>query len=134
MQATFATDHKRWLSMGNPHIVFFVRDVAKIPLARLGPMIEFHQAFSRRINAHFVQVHSRSEVTMRTWERGTGITLACGTGACAVCVAGAAEGLTDREIVAHLPGGDLNLRWDERTNHVFKTGPATEIFRGTWCE
>ena len=134
MQATSGTLQMRWLSMGNPHIVFFVKDVAKIPLARLGPMIEFHAAFPRRINAHFVQVHSRGEVTMRPWERGSGITLACGTGACAVCVAGAAEGLTDREILAHLPGGDLSLRWDERTNHVFKTGPATEVFRGEWCE
>jgi diaminopimelate epimerase len=122
----------RWLSMGNPHIVFFVQDVAKIPLQQVGPMIELHQAFPRRINAHFVQIHSRSEVTMRTWERGTGITLACGTGAAAVCVAGASLDRTDREILAHLPGGDLRLRWDEQSNHVFKTGPATEVFSGEW--
>src|SRR6185503_5597475 len=87
----------RWLSMGNPHIVFFVRDVAKVPLQQVGPMIELHHAFPRRINAHFVQAHSRGEVTMRTWERGTGVTLACGTGASAVCVAGATLDLTDRE-------------------------------------
>jgi diaminopimelate epimerase len=134
MQASSATLHMRWLSMGNPHIVFCVSDVKAIPLERLGPMIEHHSAFTRRINAHFVQVHSPGEVTMRTWERGSGTTLACGTGASAVCVAGVLTGLTDREILAHLPGGDLNLRWDEKTNHVFKTGPATEVFRGVWCE
>jgi diaminopimelate epimerase len=134
MQTTSATLSMRWLSMGKPHIVFFVSDVNAIPLERLGPMIEHHSAFPKRINAHFVQVHSRGEVTMRTWERGSGITLACGTGASAVCVAGAAEGLTDRGILAHLPGGDLTLRWDEKTNHVFKTGPATEVFRGEWNE
>jgi diaminopimelate epimerase len=122
----------RWLSMGNPHIVFFVTDVKSIALEEIGPLIETHRAFPRRINVHVVQVHSRNEITMRTWERGTGITLACGTGASAVCVAGASLDLTDREILAHLPGGDLKLRWDERTNHVFKTGPATEVFSGEW--
>jgi diaminopimelate epimerase len=122
----------KFLSMGNPHIAFFVRDLKKIPLERVGPLVELHAAFPRRINAHFVQVHSRRIVTMRTWERGTGITLACGTGASAVCAAGAALNLTDREILAHLPGGDLNLRWDEKTNHVFMTGPATEVFSGEW--
>jgi diaminopimelate epimerase len=122
----------QYLSMGNPHAVFFTTDVKKIPLERWGPKIEHHPAFPKRINAHFVQVHSRSEVIMRTWERGSGPTLACGTGAAAVCVAGAIEGLTDREILAHLPGGDLNLRWDEKSNHVFKTGPAIEVFTGEW--
>jgi len=122
----------KWLSMGNPHLVFFTPNVAEIPLTRWGPMIELHGAFANRINVHFVQIHSRNEVTMRTWERGSGITLACGTGASAVCCAGAALGLTDREILAHLPGGDLELRWDEKTNHVFMTGPATEVFSGVW--
>jgi diaminopimelate epimerase len=122
----------RFLSMGNPHIVFFVQDVKAVPLERLGPLIEFHAAFPRRVNAHFVQVRSRNEVTMRTWERGSGVTLACGTGAAAVCAVGASLDLTDREILAHLPGGDLNLKWDQATNHVFKTGPATEVFRGEW--
>ena len=81
-----------------------------------------------------MQVHSRGEVTMRTWERGSGITLACGTGAAAVCVAGVLTGRTDRKILAHLPGGDLTLEWDEKSNHVFKTGPATEICTGVWEE
>lgn len=120
------------LSMGNPHIVFFTRDVARIPLAQWGPMIERHPAFPNRVNAHFVQVCTRTEVIMRTWERGSGITMACGTGAAAVCAACAASGFTEREIVAHLPGGDLLLHWDEKTNHVFKTGPATEVFSGEW--
>ena len=132
--ADSSTMQSKWLSMGNPHIVFFTKSVAGIPLARWGPRIELHGAFPNRINAHFVQVHSRGEVTMRTWERGTGITLACGTGASAVCCAGAALGLTDREILAHLPGGDLNLRWDEQSNHVFMTGPATEVFSGVWSD
>jgi diaminopimelate epimerase len=122
------------LSLGNPHIVFFVREVARVPLERWGPIIENHRAFPNRVNAHFVQINSRCEVTMRTWERGSGITLACGTGAAAVCAAGAASKQTDREILVHLPGGELVLRWDEKTNHVFKTGPATEVFRGVWCE
>ena len=121
------------VSTGNPHIVFFVRDAAKIPLAQIGPLIELHHSFPRRINVHVVQVHSRREISMRTWERGTGITLACGTGASAVCVAGASLNLTDREILAHLPGGDLRLRWDKKTNHVFKTGPAVEVFDGIWA-
>ena len=122
----------RHVSMGNPHIVIFTCDVKRIPLEQWGLHIEHHAAFPKRVNAHFVQVHSRREVTMRTWERGSGATLACGTGAAAVCVAGVLEGLTDRDILAHLPGGDLRLNWDEKTNHVFKTGPAVEVFSGVW--
>jgi diaminopimelate epimerase len=132
--ATRGAWNMKILSMGNPHIVFFVDEVKAIPLERLGPVIECHEAFPRRINVHFAQVHARDEVTMRTWERGSGITLACGTGAAAVCVAGAESGLTDRKILAHLPGGDLTLEWDEKTNHVFKTGPATEVFSGEWTD
>jgi len=120
------------VSMGNPHVVFFAANVASIPLDRIGPKIEHAAAFPRRVNAHFVHVQSREEVTMRTWERGSGITQACGTGACAVCVAGALSGRTDRAILAHLPGGDLRLRWDEATNHVFMTGEAVHVFDGVW--
>ncbi len=87
--------------------------------------------FPRRINVHFVQVHSPQEVTMRTWERGSGITLACGTGASAVCVAGVLTGRGGRKIVAHLPGGDLELEWAD-DDHVYMTGPATEVFSGEW--
>ena len=129
-----------FVSMGNPHGVFYDDENAKVgaaglqklELERIGPQIEFHRAFPKRINAHFVAVHSRNEITMRTWERGSGITLACGTGAAAVCVAGVLTNRTDREIVAHLPGGDLTLRWDQKSNHVFKTGPAREVFTGEW--
>jgi diaminopimelate epimerase len=120
------------VSMGNPHVVFFATDVALIPLDRIGPKVERAPVFPRRVNAHFVRVQSRGEVTMRTWERGSGITQACGTGACAVCVAGAISGRTDRAILAHLPGGDLRLRWDDATNHVYMTGEAVHIFDGVW--
>jgi diaminopimelate epimerase len=129
-----------FVSMGNPHLVLFndanaMIDMVGLPrldLEKVGPLLENHRAFPKRINVHFVQVVSRNEVVMRTWERGSGITLACGTGAAAVCVAGALTGRTDRDIHAHLPGGDLDLRWDRATNHVFKTGPATEVFTGMW--
>ena len=127
LQATF-------VSMGNPHATIFVDDVSKVALEKLGPQVEHHKAFPRRINAHWVQVHSRNEVTMRTWERGSGVTLACGTGACAVCVSGVLTGRTDRKILAHLPGGDLQLEWSEADNNVYMTGPATEVFNGEWLE
>ena len=121
-----------FVSMGNPHVVTFVEDVSQIDVARLGPLVERHQAFPRRINAHWVQVKSRGEVIVRTWERGSGITLACGTGACAVCVAGSLTGRTDRKILAHLPGGDLALDWRQKDNCVYMTGPAVEVFWGEW--
>jgi diaminopimelate epimerase len=121
-----------FVSMGNPHAVIFVEDVQKIDLPRLGPLVEHFKAFPRRINAHWVQVKSAGEVIMRTWERGSGITLACGTGACAVCVAGVLSGRTGRKILAHLPGGDLSLEWREGDNAVYMTGPAVEVFSGEW--
>ncbi len=120
------------VSMGNPHATFFCKDVAKVPLEIVGPVIERHAVFPRRVNVHFVQVHSRGEVTMRTWERGSGITLACGTGASAVCVSGVLTDHSDRKILAHLPGGDLTLEWKASDNHVYMTGPATEVFTGEW--
>ncbi len=120
------------VSMGNPHAVMYVPDVAAVPLEDVGPQIENHPLFPERVNAHFVQVHSDGEVTMRTWERGSGITLACGTGASAVCVGGVLAQKTARQILAHLPGGDLRLEWRESDNHVYMAGPATEVFSGTW--
>ena len=99
-----------------------------------GRNVERLPVFPNRINVHLVQVDSPEEVTMRTWERGSGITLACGTGASAVCVAGVLTGRTGRKILAHLPGGDLNLEWNETDNHVYMTGPATEVFSGEWPE
>ncbi len=121
-----------FVSMGNPHVVIFEPNVADIDVRQLGPLIEHFKAFPNRINAHWVQVISRGEVIMRTWERGSGITQACGTGACAVCVAGALTNRTDRKILAHLPGGDLNLDWRTTDDTVHMTGPATEVFSGDW--
>lgn len=121
-----------FVSTGNPHAVIFVDDVAAVPLAQIGPRVEHAPAFPRRINAHWVQVHSRDEVTMRTWERGSGITLACGTGACAVAVACILTGRTDRTVLVHLPGGDLTIEWRASDNHMYMTGPATEVFSGEW--
>ena len=120
------------VSMGNPHAVLFVDDVEAFPLEALGPLIERHPAFPRRVNFHAAEVVSPSEVRMRTWERGSGVTLACGTGACAVCVAGVLTGRTGPKILAHLPGGDLELEWASRDASVFMTGPATEVFAGEW--
>ena len=120
------------VSMGNPHAVFFVNDVDSINLARFGPLIERHVMFPERTNVHFVEVLGPHEVRVRTWERGSGITLACGTGASAVCVAGVLASKADRAILAHLPGGDLQLLWSEDDNHVYMLGPATEVFEGCW--
>jgi diaminopimelate epimerase len=120
------------VSMGNPHAVIYTPNVAAVPLEQVGPALENAPEFPRRTNVHFVQVHSPSEVTMRTWERGSGITLACGTGACAVCVAGVLTGRSGRTVVAHLPGGDLELEWSAADNCVYMTGPATEVFSGEW--
>ncbi len=120
------------VSMGNPHAVFYSRRVAAVPLEKFGSLWENAPIFPKRCNIHVVQVHSPDEVTMRTWERGSGITLACGTGACAVCVAGVLTGRTRRRLRAHLPGGDLELHWSEADNHVYMTGPAVEVFSGEW--
>jgi diaminopimelate epimerase len=120
------------VSMGNPHAVAFVDDVAAFPVERIGPILERHPAFPRRVNAHFVEVISPNEVKMRTWERGSGITLACGTGACAVAVAGVLTGKTRERVLAHLPGGDLSLDWDGPGAPIFMTGPATEVYSGDW--
>jgi diaminopimelate epimerase len=120
------------VSTGNPHAVVYVEDVERFPVAVLGPALEHHPAFPRRVNAHFVTVLAPREVRMRTWERGSGITLACGTGACAVCVAGVLTGRTEPKILAHLPGGDLELEWPGADQSVFMTGPATEVFTGEW--
>ncbi|MDY6913219.1 MAG: diaminopimelate epimerase [Planctomycetota bacterium] len=120
------------LSMGNPHAVIYVEDLSAVPLEEVGPELEHHALFPERVNVHFVQVHSPDEAAMRTWERGSGITLACGTGASAVCVAGVLTGRTARSITAHLPGGELKLQWLEENNHVMMTGPAVELFAGDW--
>jgi diaminopimelate epimerase len=117
------------VSMGNPHCVIFVDDVESFPVEKYGPLIENHELFPRRTNVEFVQIISRNEVRQRTWERGAGETLACGTGASAVAVAGVLNGLTERRIVNHLSGGDLEMEWPEG-GPVFMTGPAVEVFSG----
>jgi diaminopimelate epimerase len=117
------------LSMGNPHCVIFMDDVESFQVEKYGPLIENHEIFPRRTNVEFVRIISTSEVRQRTWERGAGETLACGTGASAVCVAGILNGLTEKKILNHLSGGDLELEWAEDGN-VYMTGPAVEVFSG----
>ena len=119
------------VSMGNPHCVTFVDEVNDDWVLRVGPQIERHPAFPRRVNAEFIQVVSPDEFIMRVWERGSGETMACGTGACASAVAGALTGRTNRTVTAHLRGGDLKLEW-AASGDVFMTGPATEVFSGEW--
>ena len=123
-----------FVSMGNPHSVVFVPDVERVELERIGPIVEHHPCFPRRVNAHWAQVISRGEVRMRTWERGSGITWACGTGACAVVVAGVLTGRLDPQVLVHLPGGDLHIEWHQSDGCVYMTGPATEVFSGEWRE
>ena len=120
------------VSMGNPHCVIFVESATDDLVLGLGPKIETDPRFPNRVNVEFVECLSPTEVKQRTWERGSGETWACGTGASAVCVAGVLTGRTERTILNHLIGGDLTLRWDEDSNHVMKTGGATEIFSGDW--
>jgi diaminopimelate epimerase len=121
------------VSMGNPHCITFVDEITDQLVLGIGPKIEKHPAFPRRVNVEFIKINSRRDVNMRVWERGSGETLACGTGACAVCVAGVLTGLTERRIVVHLLGGDLELEWSENDNHVYLTGPAVEVFSGEWA-
>lgn len=119
------------VSMGNPHCIVFVEDTEKIPVAEVGPKFETHPAFPQRVNAEFVQVLSRNEAKMRVWERGSGETLACGTGTCASAVACILNGKTERSVLFHLLGGDLFIRWDEASGSVFMKGPAEVSFDGT---
>jgi len=119
------------VSMGNPHCVTFVDDLNDDWVLRVGPQVEKHVMFPRRVNAEFIQIISPREFNMRVWERGSGETQACGTGACASCVAGVLSGRTERKVLAHLPGGDLELEWAE-SGEVYLTGPATEVFSGEW--
>lgn len=121
------------ISMGNPHCITFVDELNDEWVHGVGPQIETDAAFPNRVNAEFIQVVSPSEFIMRVWERGSGETMACGTGACAVAVAGVLTGRTERKVLAHLPGGDLQLEWSQETDEVFMTGPATEVFTGEWA-
>lgn len=122
--------HLTRVSMGNPHAVIFLdEDVSRFPVEVFGPMIEHDPLFPKRTNVEFVNVLGRDEVIMRVWERGSGETLACGTGACAAGVASMIKGLTDRSVTVRLLGGNLLIEWAEN-NHVYMTGPATEVFEG----
>lgn len=119
------------VSMGNPHCITFVDHVDDIVLDTIGPMIETHSFFPQKTNVEFIEVVDRDEIKMRVWERGSGITLACGTGACASVVACILNEKTERKVKVHLPGGDLLIEWAEN-NHVYMTGPATEVFVGEY--
>ena len=118
------------VSMGNPHSVVFVDDVDNFPLHEVGPLFERHKAFPRRVNAEFCQVIDRTHAKMRVWERGTGETLACGTGTCATAVACILNGKTEDEVTITLLGGDLIIRWDREKNVIYMTGPARVVFDG----
>ncbi len=120
------------VSMGNPHCVIFVERASDELVLGYGPRIEVNPHFPARVNVEFVEVVDQGRVRQRTWERGSGETWACGTGASAVCVAGVLTGRTSRRIVNHLRGGDLELHWDETDNRVYMTGPAVEVFSGDW--
>jgi diaminopimelate epimerase len=126
--------HVTAVSMGNPHCVTFVEKATDDLVLGIGPKIETSPMFPARTNVEFIEVISPTEVRQRTWERGSGETLACGTGASAVCVAGVLTGRTKRRIVNHLLGGDLELEWRESDGCVYKTGPAVEVFSGDWPE
>lgn len=125
---------KEWrmtcVSMGNPHAVLFVDDVEHFELEKYGPLFERHERFPKRTNTEFVQIVSRSEAIMRVWERGSAETWACGTGTCATVMACILNGSTDDSVLVHLRGGNLRIDYDRKSNHLFMTGPATEVFEG----
>ncbi len=131
IRALDRTFHVTCASLGNPHCVIFVDNVEEFPVAKYGPVIERHDAFPNRTNVEFVEIISPTEVKQRTWERGSGETLACGTGASAVVVACVLNNLTERCILNHLSGGDLEMEWGE-DGMVYMTGPAVQVFEGTY--
>ena len=118
------------VSMGNPHAVIFTEGVAQMELEKIGPKFENHERFPRRTNTEFIEIVDRNHVFMRVWERGTGETLACGTGCCATAVACVLNGLTDDEVTVKILGGELQIKWDRTENLVYMTGPATTVFEG----
>jgi diaminopimelate epimerase len=120
------------VALGNPHCVVFAEEATDELVLGIGPQIETSASFPNRINVEFAKVLGEHELEQRTWERGSGETLACGTGACAVCVAGVLTGRTARDVTIHLLGGDLEIEWNEADNHVYMTGPAVEVFNGNW--
>jgi len=119
------------VSMGNPHAVIFTTGIDKLDLPKIGPVIENATIFPRRTNTEFIEIVSKDRVKMRVWERGSGETMACGTGACASIVAAVLNGLTERKVTVELIGGELTIEWKEADNHVYLTGSATTVFEGT---
>jgi len=134
IDAPIVVDGKQYrmtgVSMGNPHTVVYVNDVQNLEIEQIGPKFENHERFPNRINTEFARVIDRQTVEMRVWERGSGETLACGTGACAVAVASILNGLTDDKVTVKLLGGDLQIEWDREENKVYMTGPAEVSFEG----
>lgn len=122
------------VSMGNPHAITFVEDTRAVELEKIGPVFEHHPMFPERTNTEFIQVLSDTEINMRVWERGSGETLACGTGACASVYACMLNGKTKNEVTVHLLGGDLQIRYEEESGHIFMTGPAAVVFDGELYE
>ena len=122
--------HLNCVSMGNPHAIFFVHDLSEIDVHGLGRIVEHHPIFPERTNVEFAQVLSREEIRMRVWERGSGETMACGTGACATVVAAIKNGFCNPKVLVHLPGGDLHIRWDQESGSVLLSGPAEIVFEG----
>lgn len=120
------------VSLGNPHAVIAVDDPDTAPVERLGPLIENHPLFPNRVNVEFIHAVDRSRIRQRTWERGTGETLACGSGACAVAVVSMLRGVVDRQVTVELRGGELRISWERDDAHVMMTGPAAEVFRGSF--
>ncbi len=120
------------VSMGNPHVITYVDDERAVDIEKTGPYFEHHEVFPERTNTEFIRVADRQNIYMRVWERGTGETLACGTGACASAVATMLNGLCDRKVTVHLLGGDLVIEWDEKENVVYMTGPAVTVFTGEY--
>lgn len=118
------------VSMGNPHAITYVENIKNINLAEIGPLIEGNLAFPEKTNAEFIQVINENEIIMRVWERGSGETLACGTGACASVVSGVLNQKNSRKTIVHLAGGDLEIEWQEEDNHVIMTGQALNVFTG----
>ena len=134
LNMSLSVANKEWLinciSMGNPHCVIFTEQVKNFPLEKYGPYFENHPIFPERVNTEFVNLIGRHELEMRVWERGTGETLACGTGACAAAVIAIMNKLAESPIKIHLPGGDLTIEWEGKESDVFMTGTATEVFQG----
>jgi diaminopimelate epimerase len=120
------------ISMGNPHCVIQVEDIDAIPLARVGPALEHHVAFPNRVNVEFIEIASRDRIRQRTWERGTGETLACGSGACAVAATAMLRDVVDRKVAIELRGGELAIEWADKQSSIFMTGPAASVFHGVF--